>query len=167
MIKKKYYCKECKKYHILQTDIGKKHLHNIDTTKPKLLTNDEINELYKIEDSVDYKLFNKYSYKWLGGIDPAGRDMAIHIANSNRKLKQYLHFRQFGKKIPRKVTLYRVGGIENNYKWSSFWTNYGAAKAYQKRFGVNRIYKYEGTINNIIPSLSGSEEVFAKNVKKI
>ncbi len=167
MIKKKYYCKKDKKYHILQTDIGKKHLHYIDPSKPKFLTNDEVNELYKIEDSVDYNLFNDYIYKWLGGIDPAGRDMAIHITNSNRKLKQYLHFRQFGKKIPKRVTLYRVGGIEDDYEWSSFWTKYGAAKAYQKRFDVNRIYRYKASINNIIPSLSGAGEVFAKNVKEI
>jgi len=168
MIKKKYYCKHCKKYHTLQTDIGKEHLHYIDTTKPKYLTNDEVNELLKVEDTIDYKLFNKYSYKWTGGIDPSGRDMAVQIANSNRKLKQYLHYRQFGKKIPKEVILYRVGGIEfDNYEWSSFWAKYGAAKMYQKRFGVNIIYKYKATINNVIPSLSGAGEIFAKKTKRI
>jgi len=182
-VKEFYYKKLCKECYIkrvkhyikvydLQEDYPVEGYTKKDGTKVKthtrgeqILSDKEINDLYTIIDTEDYKLFMNYSHKWTSGIDLSGRSMAIYLANSNEKLKKYLQFEHFGRKIPKDVLLYRVGDIENSeYEWSSFWTSLESAKAYQKRFGANIIYKYKTNIKNVIPSLSGAGEVYAKNI---
>jgi len=113
----------------------------------------------KVEGSASYSLFNKFSDKWLRGVDPEAREDAISVVQGDKLLHSYLLHEHFGLDIPEKVTLYRVGpnlpGGTN-----SFFPNREVAESYQKRMDMESIHEYEVPTNEVIPSLSGAGEIW-------
>jgi len=141
-------------------DLPKKHsglefyssLYKIDSD-----INDVIRQ--KVEDSSDYNLFSTLSDKWLRNVDTEAREDAIKIVEQNKVLRSYLLHESFGLELPKSLKLYRVGPIKP-YSTNSFFVNKESAESYQKRMGIHSIDSYEVSIQDVIPSLSGSGEVW-------
>ncbi len=73
-----------------------------------------------------------------------------------------MRHKEFGRgKLPTNVNLYRVGQVRQGGV-TSFWKSKSMAKSYQSRMGVEAITKHTVPMKNVVPSLSGSSEIWAK-----
>jgi len=112
----------------------------------------------------DLQYFNTYMQRWVSGIDADSRDTAFGLAMGNKELHEYLLEEAFGKSYPMETTLYRVGGLGDieEGRVVSLFIDRGTAESYQVRMGVDSISEYRVFTKAIVPTLSGSGEVWVE-----
>jgi len=106
--------------------------------------------------------------KWTRGVDPEGREEAAYLFNNFRDLRNYLwadlittmkwKFKTLSDFEKAKIKLYRAGTVQSGF--TSFFLSKVQASSYAKRFGET-VRGFETIGKNIIPTMSGSAEVFA------
>jgi len=123
---------------------------------------------YLDSNDADVGIFNRHSDLWTRGSDGDAKEHAYNTARRNPLLQRALQVEYFKSQyLPEQIDLYRVGPAHGGQgEVVSFFGNRKQAEAYQKRFGVESIYKYRSELNNIIPSRSGAGELWA-NVNEI
>jgi hypothetical protein len=101
--------------------------------------------------------FQAEASKWTKGVDPEGKLNAYQLASNNWKLRRRLLKEQFGDWTGT-TTVYRVGPATDDI--TSVFSDKNIAESYAKRMGVESINEFKAVIDDLVPSQSGSGELF-------
>jgi len=106
----------------------------------------------------DLNFFDKESDKWVRGSDYEAKQNAYdYVTRDFPELGDKLRSAAFKKNTPEKVLIYRVGALRGI---TSFFPSEKQAKSYSERLGVDEVDKYEVNTEEIIPTFSGSGELW-------
>lgn len=101
--------------------------------------------------------FQEEVSKWTKGVEPEGKLNAYQLASDNWKLRRRLLKEQFGDWTGT-TTVYRVGPATDDI--TSVFSDKNIAESYAKRMGVESINEFKAVIDDLVPSQSGSGELF-------